>query len=92
MYCVKCGVELKDSEHVCPLCLPPVFHPDRKQENVEKPDPEFRRVTKKSVRVAVMFAVTVCFILASLMVTMIDFNITSDIPWSGYVLGELVIL
>lgn len=92
MYCVKCGVELKDSEHVCPLCLTPVFHPDIKQDDCEKPYPEFRRVTKKSVRVAVMFVVTVCFILASLMVAMIDFNITSGITWSGYVLGALVIL
>ena len=28
MYCVKCGVELADSEKKCPLCGTPVFHPD----------------------------------------------------------------
>ncbi len=92
MYCVKCGVELKDSEHVCPLCLTPVYHPDIKQEESDRPYPEFKRVTRKSVRVAVMFIVTVCFILVSLMVTMIDFNITGSITWSGYAVGGLVIM
>ena len=28
MYCVKCGVELADSQRVCPLCGTRVFHPD----------------------------------------------------------------
>ena len=28
MYCIKCGVELADSEKVCPLCGTRVFHPD----------------------------------------------------------------
>ena len=27
MYCIKCGVELADSEKSCPLCQTPVFHP-----------------------------------------------------------------
>ena len=26
MYCIKCGVELADSEKVCPLCGTRVFH------------------------------------------------------------------
>ena len=41
MYCIKCGVELKDSEKRCPLCGTPVFHPDIKQPKGEKPYPEF---------------------------------------------------
>ncbi|MCD7846667.1 MAG: hypothetical protein LUG49_01310 [Oscillospiraceae bacterium] len=91
MYCVKCGVELKDSEHVCPLCQTPVFHPDIKQEDVPRPYPEFKRVTRKSVRSAVMLIVTVCYILVGLMVTMIDFNISGSITWSGYVVEALLI-
>lgn len=27
MYCIKCGVELADSEKKCPLCNTHVFHP-----------------------------------------------------------------
>ena len=30
MYCVKCGVELADSQRVCPLCGTRVFHREAK--------------------------------------------------------------
>ena len=39
MYCIKCGVELKDSEEKCPLCGTVVFHPDMKRPDGEKPYP-----------------------------------------------------
>ena len=26
MYCVRCGVELAESENVCPLCETPVYY------------------------------------------------------------------
>ncbi len=91
MYCVKCGVELKDSEKICPLCNTAVFHPDIKQDDIDKPYPEFRRVDRKSIRRAVMLIVTVSFILVALTVTMIDFNISGGITWSGYAVGGLAI-
>ena len=28
MYCVKCGVQLADTEKSCPLCGTRVYHPD----------------------------------------------------------------
>ena len=31
MYCVKCGVELADTEKQCPLCKTRVYHPDLQQ-------------------------------------------------------------
>ena len=44
MYCIKCGVELKDSEEKCPLCGTVVFNPDMKRPDGEKPYPaESRR-------------------------------------------------
>ena len=33
MYCIKCGVELADSEKKCPLCGTVVFNPE-----VARPD------------------------------------------------------
>ena len=45
MYCVKCGVELADSERKCPLCLTPVYmpgisdDPERPYPKFDKPDP-----------------------------------------------------
>lgn len=39
MYCIKCGVELADSEKVCPLCGTRVFHPDLPRSESEAPFP-----------------------------------------------------
>ena len=39
MYCIKCGVELADSEKICPLCGTRVFHPDLPCGNGEPPYP-----------------------------------------------------
>ena len=37
MYCIHCGVELSDSETVCPLCGTRVFHPDLPRQQGEPP-------------------------------------------------------
>ena len=39
MYCVNCGVELADSETVCPLCGTRVFHPDLSRPQADAPYP-----------------------------------------------------
>ena len=39
MYCIHCGVELSDSETVCPLCGTRVFHPDLPRQQGEPPFP-----------------------------------------------------
>ena len=42
MYCIKCGVELADSEKVCPLCGTRVYHPDIEIKTTEPPFPEYK--------------------------------------------------
>ena len=42
MYCVKCGVELADSQRVCPLCGTRVFHPD-----IPRPIPRMSGSTRR---------------------------------------------
>ena len=44
MYCVKCGVELADSQRVCPLCGTRVFHPDIPRTPADPPYPPDERV------------------------------------------------
>ena len=41
MYCIKCGVELADSEKKCPLCGTVVYHPDIKQGEAKTPYPPY---------------------------------------------------
>ena len=43
MYCVKCGVELADSQRVCPLCGTRVFHPDIPRTPADPPYPPDER-------------------------------------------------
>ena len=40
MYCIKCGVELGNSEKQCPLCKTVVYHPDFQNEGAERLFPE----------------------------------------------------
>ena len=42
MYCIKCGVELADSEKVCPLCGTRVYHPDIEIKTAEPPFSEYK--------------------------------------------------
>ena len=49
MYCVKCGVELADSQRVCPLCGTRVFHPDIPRTPADPPYPPDERVHPEEV-------------------------------------------
>ena len=61
MYCVKCGVELADSQRVCPLCGTRVFHPDIPRTPADPPYPPDERVHPEEVNRS-----GVCFILTAL--------------------------
>ncbi len=91
MYCVKCGVELKDSEKTCPLCQTPVFHPDIKQGECEKPYGEYEPEEKGFSKRGILFVVSVLFGLTALLTLLIDLRVTPTIAWSGYVIGGLIL-
>ena len=62
MYCIKCGVELADSEKVCPLCGTRVFHPDLPCGQAESPyPPDVSPRVEDVSRAGVLFVLTVLF-------------------------------
>lgn len=73
MYCIKCGVELADSEKVCPLCGTRVFHPDLPCGNGEPPYPPAEHLNEEVSRVGAMFVVTVCMLLPAVICVPVDF-------------------
>ena len=93
MYCIKCGVELADSERVCPLCGTRVFHPDLPCGQGEPPYPPDEHPRHEEVsRIGVMFVVSVCMLLPAVISVLCDWRINGHITWSGFAVGGLVLL
>lgn len=91
MYCINCGVELKGSEKVCPLCKTIVFHPDLPAPNGEKPYPEYVEPVRKFNRTGVMFVLTFIFLIPMILTLLIDLKLNLRVVWSGYVIGGLIL-
>lgn len=93
MYCVKCGVELADSESKCPLCGTPVFHPEISRPEGEKPYPPDHKLAPEDVnRSGILFVLTVLFALPLVITLLCDWRINGDITWSGYVAGAILVV
>ena len=93
MYCIKCGVELADSEKVCPLCGTRVFHPDLPCGQAEEPPyPPAEHLNEEVSRVGAMFVVTVCMLLPAVICVLVDWRVNGGIVWSGFAVGGLLLL
>lgn len=91
MYCVNCGVELADSEKVCPLCATPVYHPTIKQAAVAAPYPRREPPHETFNPKGVLFIVSVLFLIPAALVLLTDTAVNGRMVWSGYVVGALVV-
>lgn len=90
MYCVRCGVELADTESRCPLCGTVVYHPELQQKEGERLYPGKDRPQRGRSRwlPIVLSAVT---LLAMLIVLLCNLQISGAVTWSGFVLGALIL-
>ena len=92
MYCIKCGVELADSEKVCPLCGTRVFHPDLPLPDGEAPYPaDARRRTEEFNRSGLLFILTMLAIVPAVICLLCDWRVNGHIVWSGYAAGGIVL-
>lgn len=91
MYCIKCGVQLADTEKTCPLCGTVVYHPElqRVPDQPLYPKDRLPAQTGRSLRWPALL--TVLWVLSGLIVALCDQQITGRITWSGYVLGGLLV-
>ena len=93
MYCIKCGVELADSEKSCPLCQTPVFHPLFAERAGEPLYPSTQNSPLKLRPWGLLIVVTALLFLLPVIVTiLIDLQVRGTITWSGYVVGALQML
>ena len=89
MYCVKCGVELADSQRSCPLCSTPVYFPeldpDRERSYPPQNKPEI--VNARGVH----FVITFAFIIAIAVCIIADQALGEGLGWSFYALGGMAL-
>lgn len=90
MYCVKCGVELADSESKCPLCHTPVYYPGYTPKEEEKPYPRFEKPETVNPR-GIYFILSFAFVIAAIISFVADLNMGNGITWSGYVIGGILL-
>ena len=88
MYCVKCGVELADSEQKCPLCHTPVYFPGYVPKEEERPYPRFEKPETVNPR-GIYFIISFACIIAAVISFVCDLNMGNGITWSGYVIGGI---
>ena len=92
MYCIKCGVELADSEEKCPLCGLVPYHPELKPKKGRKPYPNTVAKQPRSFkRASVMLMVSwvTAIILFTLM--LVDYSLNHDMMWSRYVIISILL-
>lgn len=91
MYCVKCGVELADTEKICPLCNTVVYHPDIIRPEAEALYPADRLPPVRPLPKGSNIVMTVIFLLPLLLVLLADLQGGGVLTWSGYVIGALLV-
>ena len=91
MYCVKCGVELADSEKVCPLCSTVVYHPDLAREEAPSPYPP-HRVSKRMRRRATLFVLALVSIALAAQLLLLDFATSKGLDWAIYADGGIALM
>ncbi len=89
MYCIKCGVELGNSEKKCPLCLTPVYYPELSISD-DTPYPKVNVKDKVSPR-GIYFIASFVFLISAIISVVCDMNIDGRFSWSGIVVGALLL-
>lgn len=91
-YCVNCGVKLKESEKVCPLCNTKVINPNNLKtefipaysQNIEKA----KKVNKKYL----CFLITIILMGVTIITVLCNLIFTGNITWSIYVVASILFL
>lgn len=90
MYCVRCGVELADTEKTCPLCGTIVFHPDITRPPARPLYPPGRPVPQQVSPWGALFILSALFLIPIAVTLVCDISIAGRITWSGYAVGALL--
>ena len=84
MFCVKCGVELADSEERCPLCGTKVYNPEIERVVTSAPYPEFTAKDSRMSKRGIMLIVTILFCALITQLLICELSIPRTKGWAGY--------
>ena len=87
MFCVKCGVELAESENKCPLCNTPVYYPEK--ERGELKFPEFKSTREPLNARGLSFVISFFVAIAAVISLICNITVNGELSWSVYVLASL---
>ncbi len=91
MYCVKCGVELADTEKVCPLCGTAVYHPDISRPHTAPTYPHFVKGKENMRPQGLLFILTILAMMPIAITLFCDLRLTGAVTWSGYAVGGILV-
>ena len=89
MYCVKCGVELADTEKKCPLCATAVYHPELERPEAPPLYPTDKMPPTASRSRALNGVVIILFLIPLSVCYFADWSLDGSIQWYGFVAGAL---
>ena len=89
MFCVKCGVELAESENKCPLCNTPVYYPEK--ERGELKFPEFKNVREPLNARGLSFVISFFVAIAAVISIICNITVSNELTWSLYVVASLAL-
>ena len=89
MFCVKCGVELGDSENKCPLCNTPVYYPERQRGELKFP--EFKNVREPLNARGLSFVISFFAAIAAIICVICNITVNGELSWSIYAVSALAL-
>lgn len=91
-YCINCGVKLKQSEKVCPLCNTKVINPNNLKDEYT---PAYSQIIEKNKGINKKFLcelITIILICTAFITVLCDIIISGSITWSIYVIVSILFL
>lgn len=92
-FCIKCGVELSDTEKSCPLCNTVVYHPDIKTPETKPLYPPREVFSEPPInRSGALFILTTLCAVAIVVTLLCNLSLDGSLTWSHYVWSGIVML
>lgn len=91
MYCVKCGVQLADTEKKCPLCNTTVYHPEIQPGDAPPLYPTKKMPKPGAGKKALSGMIILLFVIPLIIGFVSDLERNGKLDWFGYVAGAAIV-